>query len=318
MSQTSTFRYSFRTAPGMIYSSHGGDPYETESLLAGFTLQELELVIAGADPFVASATFTYAFPAQDGSGSTITVTTTVVAATTLADAADQIAAAFMANPQAAALYTATSDGVDTITLVARSANTSIPAASFVDAWTDAHTATTTQTVAAAAPALSMGLFYVYAASTGFGPGVTTTPRQAPLAALPGASTTVADLRGVIARVVNQTTLSATFQSNLASNPDAYPAGSIFPGMLRGTICAMVDPASPGTMTPGSQIHVVIAAGAYSVIGAVASAADGGNTLRIDNAPAGNILGRVVGPEENLRPFTRSSGRFVPLKVNRTN
>ena len=87
---------------------------------------------------------------------------------------------------------------------------------------------------------------------------------------------------------------------------------------RGEVVAVVDPAS-ATMTPGGQVHVVIAAGAYSVIGSVASAADGGNTIRIDNAPTGVILGRVPvdGYEETLS-IGAYSVRQVKLKVNRGN
>jgi len=90
------------------------------------------------------------------------------------------------------------------------------------------------------------------------------------------------------------------------------------GVQRGEVCVVVDPASP-TMTDAldQQVHVVIAAGAYSLIGAVAGVADGGNTIRIDNAPTGNLLGRVEGTEETLRLGTVSS-RCVMLKVNRTN
>lgn len=311
MTQTSTIRYHYRTAPGLIMSPVG--ERETESMCSPHVLQQIDLVIAGADPFAAAATFTYAFPAQDGTGDTITVTTVIALGTTLADAADQIAAAFNATPRAGQLYVAASDGVDTITLVARSANISIAAASFVDAFTDAHTATTTQTVAAAAPSLGLGLFYVYDAigtST-----ITGTPRGARPAALPTSATTVADLRGVIGRVVNQTTLPANFLDN-GSTPDAYPAGQVWPGLLRGLVCARVDPAS-ATITQGGALHVVIAAGAYSVIGSVAAVADGANTIQINTAPAGNIMARAEAVEENLRPFTQSSGRFVPLKINRT-
>lgn len=318
MSQTSTFRYSFRTAPGLIRSAHGSDPLETEAMCSPFTLQQLTITVAGADPFAGATTYTLTFPAQDGSGDTITVgPVTIALGQTLAQAAATIAAAINANVDAGALYVATS-ALAVVTIVARSANTSIAAADFTSTFADAHTGVVAQSVAAAAPSLEMGLFYVYSSSSGYGPGVTTTPRQCFLGALPSGSTAIADLRGVIGRVVNQTTLSNTFNSNgVGAAADAYPAGMTWPGVLRGTVCVKVDPASTA-MTVGGQIHVVIAAGAYSVIGAVAAAADGGNTIRIDNAPTGNILGRVVEVEENLRPFTRSSGRYVPIKVNRTN
>ena len=314
--QTTTTRFLFRSAPGHVITQPGISGHEPESMISPFVLQQLELVIAGADPFAAPATLTVEFPAQDGTGNTITVSVLIAAATTLADATDQIAAAFAATPQAAGLFSAASDSVDTITLIARSANTSIPAASFTATWSDAHTATVSQTVAAAAPSLEMGLFYTYSTSLGFGPGLTGTPRGTRIAALPSATTVIGDLRGVVSRVPNQTTLSADFMS-LKAGPDAYPAGQVWPGLTRGEVWVRVDPASLA-MDIGSQIHVVIAAGAFSVIGSVASVSDAPNTIRIDNAPAGNILGRVTGPEENLQPFAVSAGRYVSIRVNNTN
>jgi hypothetical protein len=318
MSQTATRRYYFRTAPGAIRSSHGADPYESETMASPFVLQQLTITVAGVDPFAAGTTYTLTFPAQDGSGDTITVgPVTIALGQTLAQAAATIAAAINANVDASALYVASANAA-IVTLIARSANTSIAAASFTSTFADAHTGAVAQSVAASAPSLEMGLFYIYSASSGFGPGLTATPRGCRLGALPNSGTVIADLRGVIGRVVNQTTLAANFNSNgVGSSADAYPAGQTWPGLLRGTICARVDPAST-SMDIGGEVHVVIAAGAYSVIGAVAAAADGVNTIRIDNAPTGNILGRIVEIEEDLTPFTRSSGRYVPLKVNRTN
>src|SRR5690606_28939072 len=161
----------------------------------------------------------------------------------------------------------TSDGVDTITLVAKSYNLSIAAADFTATFSDAHTGTVTQTVAAAAPSIQMGLFYTYG-SIQAPLAISGTPRDDNPAALPTGSTAIADLRGVVGRVVNQTTLAPDFNS--LATPDTYPAGQIWPGILRGQVVARVDPAS-ATMTAGGQVHVVIAAGTYSVIGAVAAA-----------------------------------------------
>ena len=130
-------------------------------------------------------------------------------------------------------------------------------------------------------------------------------------------TVIADLRGVVARAVSQTELSATFNDALTN--DAYPAGTPAPGANRGEVVAIVDPAS-ATMTPAGEVHVVIAAGTYSVIGSVAAAAGGaGETIRIDNAPTGVILGRVPadGFEETLA-IGGYSVRQVKLKVNRGN
>lgn len=312
MTQTSTFRNHFRTSPGGILSP--AQERETENMFSPFTLQELTITLAGADPFAADATLAIVFPLQDGSGNNGQVDVTIPLGTTLAAATALVTAAWNANPQAYQLYTATDNGVAVVTLVARSANTSIPATSIVGTFSDAHTATVAQSVAAAAPSLEMGLFYQYG-TLQQSLAISGTPRGANPAALLDSGTVIADIRGVIGRVVNQTTLSATFNSS--STVDAYPAGQVWPGLLRGDVCVKVDPAS-ATMTKGGQVHVVIAAGAYSVIGAVAAAADGGNTIRLDNAPTGNILARAIADEENLRPFTTSSGRYIPLKVNRTN
>jgi len=311
MSQTSTFRFNFRSAPGAIVTPIGG-PRETESCYSPYVAQQLEVVLAGADPFAAEATLTITFPLQDGSGLSGEVEVTIPLGTTLADATDLVAAAWNAGPQAYQLYGATSDGVDTITLVARSYSTSVPAASLVGTFSDAHTAVTSQTVAASAPSLVMGRFYQLGTVTP-SLAISGTPRDA-RPATTAAGATVATLRGVVGREVNSTMLSLP---NPPTAWDAYPAGQVWPGLLRGQVYVQVDPAS-ASMTTSSEIHVVIAAGAYSLIGAVASAADGANTIRIDNAPAGNVLASVVSVEENLQPFTTSSGRFVLLKVNRTN
>ena len=95
--------------------------------------------------------------------------------------------------------------------------------------------------------------------------------------------------------MSQTELSATFNDSLTN--DAYPAGSPAPGLNRGEVVAVVDPAS-GTMTPAGEVHVVIAAGAYSVIGAVANADTGCDVLRtsILSASTGAINDQI--PEHN--------------------
>jgi hypothetical protein len=311
MSQTSTNRFLFRSAPGAIVTPIGG-PRETESCYSPYVMQQLEIVLAGADPFAAEATLTIVFPLQDGSGTNGQVVVTIPAATTLADATDLVAAAWNAGPQSLQLYSATSDGVDTITLVARSYNTSIPAASIVGTFSDAHTATTGQTVAAAAPSIVMGRFYTI--TTVPQPlAISGTPRDARPAAT-AAGATITTLRGVVGREVNSTMLALP---NLQSVPDSYPAGQVWPGVLRGQVYVQVDPAS-ASITEGGQVHVVVAAGAYSMIGAVAAVADGANTVPIFSQPTGNIMATAVSAEENLQPFTTSSGRFVLLKVNRTN
>lgn len=305
MTQTSTYRYSFRTAAGLIYSPAG--ERETESMFSPFTLQQFTLVFGGASP-LAAGDYTVTFQTPWGP---VIVTLNSDGAKTFAAATVELDALIEASA-VGPLFTVTNDGATTVTLVAKQANMDF--ALPVTAVPGADTLTATETVAPAAPSIQMGLFYVYGSIVS--PlAISGTPRSAFPAALPTGATTIADLRGVVGRVVNQTTLAADFNS--LGQPDTYPAGQVWPGLLRGQVAVRVDPASL-PMTQGGQVHVVIAAGAYTVIGAVAAAADGGNTIRIDNAPSGNILGRAIANEENLQPFSQSSGRFVPLKVNRTN
>lgn len=308
MTQIDTFRFNWRTAPGFIYSP--AQERETESMCSPFTLQQFTLVFGGASPLAAgNYTVTFVTPVNGS----IVVTVNSDGAKTFAAATVELADLIAADPVLGGLLTVSNDGATTVALIARSAQ--LDMATPTTAVPGADTLTATETVAPAAPSLQMGLFYVY--SSVVQPlAISGTPRGATPAALPTGSTVIADLRGVIGRVANQTTLSPTFDS--LNTVDAYPAGQIWPGLLRGVVAAKVDPAS-AAMTFGGEVHVVIAAGTYSVIGSVAAAAGGaGETIRIDNAPTGNILGRVVQASENLQPFRTSSGTYVPLKVNRTN
>lgn len=310
MTQYATFRSMFRTLPGHMYSPP--QERETESLCSPFVAQQLTITLAGADPFAAEATLTIVFPGPDGLDITVGPIT-IPDTSTLEEAAAIVAAAW---PSFAGgfLYTASSAGA-VVTLVAKSSATSIPAASFVETFSDAHTAVTAQSVASASASLAMGLFYRYL--TPANPlAIIGTPRGCRPAALPNGSSVIADLAGVIARAANQTTLSADFIDY--NTFDAYPAGQIWPGLKRGEVCVRVDPASP-TMTDSltQQVHVIIATGAYTLIGGVAGVADGGNTIRVDNAPTGNILARTTAREETFQAFRGYSGRCVPLRVNRT-
>lgn len=310
MTQTSTFRYQFRTLPGHMYSP--AQERETESMCSPFVLQQMTLTFGGGGSPLAAGDYVVTF-VTPASGS-IVVTVNSDGTKTYAEGTTELAGLIAANPNLSPLFTVSNNGATTVTLVARSAllSMAVPTTSVPGA----DTLTAAQTVAASAPSLQMGLFYVY--SPVVQPlAITGTPRGVQPAALPTGSTTIADLRGIIAREVNSTTLPAFGLTS--TTPDAYPAGRVWPGLLRGFVAARVDPASP-TMTDSltQQVHVVIAAGAYSIVGAVAGAADGGNTIRIDNAPTGNILARAWQREENLQPFGYSSGRFIPLKLNRTN
>ena len=306
MTQTSTVRSMYRLLPGHVATANG-QGMETEAIVSPYTLQQMTFVFGGVDPLAAGD---YVVPFVTPANGTISVTVNSDGTKTFADAADELAASINANDNLVALLLATSNGVDTVTTIARSADTSL--ALPVTTVPGADTLTATITVAAAAPSLRMGLFYVYGTPT-FTGAMTNTPRGCRLAALPGATAAVADLRGVVARPQNQTTLSATFIDSTTF--DAYPAGSPGFGCLRGEVDVVVDPASGTINTYADAIYVVIAAGAYSVIGSVADAADGGNTLRLDNTTP--VRARVSAFEETFS-IGNYSGRCVRLKVNQTN
>lgn len=309
MTQFVTTRSLFRMLPGHVSTPEGAGR-EPESLEVPRIVQSFTFTVSAAPNPVTAGDYDMIFVTpQDG---TITVTYTATGAETPAQLATALAAAATADPNVGGLFYFTAASL-VVTAVAKSANLSI--ATPTTAVPGATTLTPALLTAASAPSLRMGLFYVYGTPQA-NLAVTGTPRGRPIAALPSGSTVLADLRGVIAHPLNQTQLSATFQD--AVTPDAYTAGQVAWGLLRGEVDVVVDPASPTMAFSATQeVHVVIAAGAYSVIGAVAGAADVGNTIRIDNAPAGNILGRVTAVEETLS-LGASTSRCVRLKVNRTN
>ncbi len=113
-----------------------------------------------------------------------------------------------------------------------------------------------ETVAPAAPNMRMGVFYVYGAPAYPVGGVINTPRGCRLAAAPTVATAAADLRGVVGRVVNQTTLASDF--NDGSTFDQYKAGQIAFGLLRGEVDVVVDPASGTFSALTEAVYVVIA------------------------------------------------------------
>lgn len=309
MTQFITTRSISRMLPGHVITPEGAGR-EPESLEIPRTLQSFTFTVSAApDPVTAGAYDMIFVTPLDG---TITVSFTAAGTETPTELATALAAAGTADSNVGGLFYFTSAG-RVVTAVAKSANLSI--ATPTTAVPGATTLTAALLTAAAAPSLRMGVFYVYGAPQA-NLAITGTPRGRPIAALPTSTTTLALLRGVLGRPLNQTQLSPTFVDS--TTPDAYTAGQMAFGLLRGEIAVVVDPASP-TMTDSitQEVHVVIAAGTYSVIGSVAGAADGGNTIRIDNAPTGNILGRVTATEENLS-FGASTSRCVTLKISRTN
>lgn len=306
MTQTTTVRSMYRLLPGHVATANG-QGMETESIVSPYSLQTMTFVFGGASPLAAGD---YVVPFVTPNNGTISITVNSDGTKTFAAATVELAASINANDDLVSLLKATSNGTTTVTTVAKSANTSL--ALPVTVVPGADTLTATITVAAAAPSLRMGLFYTYVAPT-FTGALTNTPRGARTVALPTGSTAVGDLRGIVARPQNQTTLSATF--NDATTNDAYPAGSPGFGCLRGEVDVVVDPASGTIDAYTDAVYVVIAAGTYSVIGSVADAADGGNTIRLDNTTP--VRARVVAVEETFL-IGNYSGRCVRLKVNQTN
>jgi len=307
MVQTTTNRAHARMLPGFIYTPTGAGN-EPESIQIPCTPQQLTFTLAGADPITAGD-YDYNFVGPGLTGA-FTVTVTQAAVTPTA-ASVIVAAALNADAQAGQFYKWTS-ALGVVTGVAKSANVSfaLPTTS-----TNAPTTNTAAiSVVAAQNALRMGVFYVLGSSTYTSGAITNTPRGAWPVTLPTVATTIPQLRGVVARPENQTQLSPTFSDY--NSFDAYPAPSVGFGCLRGQVCAVVDPAS-ATMSVGSDVFVVIAAGTYSVIGSVAAATDGGNTLQLNNT-AGVVRARVVADEETFTMGTGYSSRCVLIEVNQTN
>lgn len=305
MTQFATTRSLYRTLPGHIYSPIG--ERETESLCAPFVVQVFTFTVSAApDPVTAG---TYSITVQTPANGAVTIEYVADGTETPTEVAAELAAAGAANAAVGNLYTWTSAGA-VVTARAKSANLSL--ALPVTAAPAPSTLTAAQPTPASAPSLRMGLWYVYGAIT-VPLAITGTPRGARPAALP-AGATIAQLQGVLGRPTNQTTLAADYVDALAA--DQYRAGQVMVGLRRGEIAVQVDPASGTFDSYDDQVHVVVAAGLYSVIGAVADAADGGNTVRVDNAPAGNVLAKVSQFEETLQ-IGGFSTRLVPLRINRT-
>jgi hypothetical protein len=303
MTQSTTTRYNFRYAPGHVYTPEGPGR-ETEAIVIPLTAQQITFTLAGADPITAGD-YEYRFVAPSLTGA-FTVTVTQAAVTPTA-ASVIVAAALNADPNSGQLFSWTS-ALGVVTGVAKSADTSIAVPTTT---TNAPTTNTAAiSVAAAANALRMGVWYVYGSTTYTSGAISNTPRGAFPAILPSGSSTVALLRGVVGRPDNQT--EQPFNS--PTSTDRYEAGQVGFGLLRGRVCTVVDPAST-TMNVGSAVYVVIASGTYSVIGSVGVAADGGNTLRVDNTTP--VRARVVMDEETLT-IGSYSGRCVLLQVNQTN
>jgi hypothetical protein len=308
MVQTTTTRYHNRLLPGHVSTPEGAGR-ETESIAFPYSLQTMTFTLGGAGSPMSIGD--YVIPFVTPANGTITVTVTSDGTKTFAAGIVEFAALVNATPGLSNIIYATSNGATVMTTVAKSPEVDLAAP--VPVVPGADTITVAETVAPAAPNMRMGIFYVYGAPSYPVGGVTNTPRGCRLAALPTVATAAADLRGVIGRVVNQTTLSSDFTDN--TTPDQYKAGQIAFGLLRGEVDVIVDPASGTFSALTEAVYVVIASGAYSVIGSVADAADGGNTVLLSNTTP--VRARVTEIEET-NSFGGGTVRCVRLKINQTN
>ena len=311
MTQSSTTRSLYRFLPGHVVSPHGAGT-ERESLEVPYVLQSFSFTLGGTTPVVAGD---YTIRVVTPVNGTVDLVVAATGAQTFTQFAAAVAVAGAADPVLGGQFY-WSSAVGVVTAVNKSASTSIATPTTIVP--GATSLTPAVVTAQSAPMLPMGRFYTYGTPQAI-LAITGTPRGRRIGALPTAATTLATLRGVLGRPVNQTELAADFNDASVNNVDAYRAGQMAFGVQRGEVCVVVDPASP-TMTDSltQEVHVVIAAGVYSLIGSVAGAAGGGGeTIRIDNAPTGNLLGRVEGTEETF-VLGGVSSRCVMLKVNRTN
>ena len=311
MTQSTTTRSLYRLLPGHVVTPHGAG-LERESLEVPYVLQSFSFTLGGTTPVVAGD---YTIRVRTPVNGPADLAVTAAGPRTFTQGAGAAVVSGGADPALGGQFY-WSSAVGVITAINKSANVSI--ATPTPLAPGATSLTPAVVTAQSAPMLPMGRFYTYGTPQAI-LAITGTPRGRRIGALPTAATTLATLRGVLGRPVNQTELAADFNDASVNNVDAYRAGQMAFGVQRGEVCVVVDPASP-TMTDSltQEVHVVIAAGVYSLIGSVAGAAGGGGeTIRIDNAPTGNLLGRVEGTEETF-VLGGVSSRCVMLKVNRTN
>lgn len=302
-----TKRHMPRCLPGHIITPEGSGR-EPETIAIPHVMQVLSLAFGGTAPLVAgNYTTTFATP-QAGS---VAITINSDGTKTFAAATLELAAAIAAQGNLGTLAIVTNNGTTTTTLTARSSTVSL--ALPVVSVPGATTLTPLIVRAASSPTLRIGLFYTYGLLSNFGPvgAVMGGPRGVRIGTLPTSTTTVAQLRGVVARTYNQTSpaSNATVDAGL---PNAYRAGSIGYGCLRGEVGVVVDPNSATITDLQSEIHVVIVAGAYTTVGAIASVADGVNTLRLDSV----ARARMTMMEETVT-FGQNIVRCAVIKVNQT-
>jgi len=175
------------------------------------------------------------------------------------------------------------------------------------------TLTPTQTQASGGASLRMGVLYRRASTDAQGPAIFGTARE-PLggpASRLVTGTTLADIRGMVAREANSTELSSTF---VETNPDQYTAPDVFPGLLRGVGCFVIDPASAAITVSTAALYAVIEGGGGGTIpGALTTDATGNVQVWGGGADFIRPVDSMITPS-----FGAPAQRLLRAKINRTN
>ena len=303
MSQTQTKRYSSQGAPGHCYTATG--ERETESLCLPKTPLSFTLTWAGTDPSVAGD-YVVSFPSP--AGGTVSSTYTTAGGIALAVEGTNLKNSLNADPIFSRYFTASNVGA-VLTVTANSPSLNLALSDISISVPGLTTLTASALSAPGGITLRMGSLCKYGAD-GVGPAVTDTFREARPAASLEVGDTVADIRGMVMRQANATTLAADFDE---SAPDAYSSPAIFPVLNRGEGALVISPESAAITRSTTPIYVVLAVGVNSVVNALTTKADGGNTTQVDTADFLRLLG-----DEFTPTFGTPSQRLVRCKINRTN
>ena len=306
MVQTQTTRFHDRNAPGFMVSA--AQERETETAALPRVPQILLLTWGGDDPSVAGD-YVIAVPLPSGVDYAFTYTTTGQA---LNPEGPALAAAIAADAVLSHLYVAT--GATTVTtLTARSYDVQINVADISVVVPGATTLTPTQSQASGGASLRMGVLYRRAATEAQGPalfGTTRQPLGGPASRLV-TGTTLAQIRGMVARELNSVEQDGNFATNI---PDQYTAPDEFPCLLRGIGCFVVDPASAAiTVTTAALYAVIEGGGGGTIPGALTTDATG----NVQVWGGGADLVRPV-DAESLPAFGTPQQRLLRAKINRTN
>ena len=308
MVQTQTTRFHDRNAPGLMVTA--AQERETESAALPLLPQIISLTWGGTDP-ADVGDYVLTFPLPSGASYVLTYTS---AGDPLATEALNLASVIATDPVIGKLYSVGVGGL-IVSLQATSYATQINVAAIGIVLPGGATTTlvAAETQASGGASLRMGVLYRRAATEAQGPalfGTTRQPLGGPASRLV-TGTTLAQIRGMVAREANSTELSSTF---IETNPDQYTAPDVFPGLLRGIGCFVVDPDSAAiTVTTAALYAVIEGGGGGTIPGALTTDATG----NVQVWGGGADLVRPVDAEKTP-VFGTPRQRLLRAKINRTN